>query len=76
MSDEEPYSVERTRKKFMRKHQAAKNWGLVWGLLIFFGTWIGCMSEYGFLFGFGLGWLPASILGFLTGVSVFYIADQ
>ena len=34
---------------------------IVW-LVAFISTWIYCMSEYGFLWGFGLGWLPASIL--------------
>lgn len=32
------------------------------GVLTFAITWIYCMSTYGFLLGFGLGWLPAYIL--------------
>lgn len=27
----------------------------------FIGTWIYCIATYGFLFGVGLGWLPALI---------------
>lgn len=30
--------------------------------LVFFVTWAYCCFTYGFLFGFGLGWLPAAIL--------------
>jgi hypothetical protein len=29
--------------------------------LVFIGTWIWCVSEYGFLLGVGLGWLPSAI---------------
>lgn len=39
-------------------------WGgfwLVW-IVVFLGTWGYCAITYGFLLGFGLGWLPASIL--------------
>ncbi|UVT19001.1 MAG: hypothetical protein H8K03_14445 [Nitrospira sp.] len=32
------------------------------GALTFLVTWIGCAAAYGFLFGFGLGWIPAYIL--------------
>ena len=32
------------------------------GLLVFISAWIYCISEYGFLWGFGFGWLPAAIL--------------
>lgn len=28
----------------------------------FLGSWIYCCATYGFLFGFGLGWLPSAIL--------------
>ena len=31
------------------------------GFLTFAGCWIYCISTYGFLFGVGLGWLPAII---------------
>ena len=32
------------------------------GMLVFISAWIYCISEYGFLWGFGFGWLPAAIL--------------
>ena len=31
-------------------------------IVIFIGAWGYCAATYGFLFGFGLGWLPAIIL--------------
>jgi hypothetical protein len=34
---------------------------------VFFGTWAYCAMQYGFLFGFGLGWLPALIVTFIVG---------
>jgi hypothetical protein len=37
------------------------------GLLVFFGIWIGCAVEYGFL-GFALGWMPAAIIGWICGM--------
>lgn len=40
---------------------------------VFLGAWIYCMSEYGFLFGFGLGWLPAGILGSMVFGVVRYL---
>ena len=36
--------------------------GTIAALLVFIGSWIYCTAEYGFLFGFGLGWLPSAIL--------------
>ena len=46
-------------------------------MLAFFGTWIYCWVAYGFLLGFGLGWLPALILapivGFLWPVIAFLL---
>lgn len=30
--------------------------------IVFLCFWWYCTSEYGFLFGFGLGWLPSGIL--------------
>lgn len=42
---------------------AAGFWlGAVAAALSFVGAWIYCAGQYGFLFGFGLGWLPAAIL--------------
>lgn len=41
----------------------------VWivGVITFFISWIVCTFEYGFLLGFGLGWLPSLILAFIVG---------
>jgi hypothetical protein len=36
--------------------------------LVFVGTWIWCMDEYGFLLGVGLGWLPSAITAFVAGM--------
>lgn len=43
--------------------------GLAW-LITFVVTWIACTANYGFLLGFGLGWLPAMILGAIVGAAV------
>ena len=47
--------------------------GLLGGAVTFIGAWIYCMSEYGFLFGFGLGWLPAAILAVMVGFALRYL---
>jgi hypothetical protein len=39
----------------------------------FIAAWIYCMQEYGFLFGFGLGWLPAALLAAIVGLAVYYL---
>lgn len=36
-------------------------------LIVFIGTWIWCISEYGFLLGVGLGWLPSGIVAGIAG---------
>ena len=38
------------------------------GILVFIGTWIWCIAEYGFLLGVGLGWLPSAITAFFAGL--------
>ena len=38
------------------------------GLITFVVTWIYCIATYGFLFGFGLGWLPSIILAYILGL--------
>lgn len=35
-------------------------------LATFVGCWIYCWSEYGFLLGFGLGWIPSFIASSLA----------
>ena len=36
--------------------------GAIAAILTFIGAYIYCIATYGFLFGFGLGWLPSGIL--------------
>jgi hypothetical protein len=31
-------------------------------VLVFLGSWVYCISEYGYLLGVGLGWLPSAIV--------------
>lgn len=40
------------------------------GIITFIGAYIYCISEYGFLLGFGLGWFPSALLAGLVGVLV------
>ncbi|MBK7207660.1 MAG: hypothetical protein IPH91_05190 [Elusimicrobia bacterium] len=35
--------------------------------IIFVGSWIYCIANYGFLLGVGLGWLPSLIVAFIGG---------
>ena len=35
--------------------------------IVFVGSWIYCISEYGFLLGVGLGWLPSIIVAYIAG---------
>jgi hypothetical protein len=35
-------------------------------ILVFIGGWLYCAGHYGFLFGFGFGWLPAGILAYIA----------
>lgn len=35
--------------------------GPVAGVATFIGAWWYCAAEYGFLWGFGFGWVPATI---------------
>jgi len=36
-------------------------------------VWIYCAVTYGFLLGFGLGWIPALILALLAAVATIYL---
>ena len=47
--------------------------GIAGAALTFIASWIYCMSAYGFLFGFGLGWLPSAILAVLVGFALRYL---
>ena len=42
--------------------------GIIVGLATFVTAWAYCTIHYGFLFGFGLGWLPAGLLASIVGV--------
>jgi hypothetical protein len=77
------FQIERAAKEFGMANPPAKqpvDWatigaliGILTAVVVFFGAWIYCMSEYGFLFGFGLGWLPAGILAAIVGWIMRYI---
>jgi len=41
--------------------------GIIAALIIFVAAWAYCTIHYGFLFGFGLGWLPAGMLAAIVG---------
>lgn len=45
---------------------------IVASLVIFFGGWIWCTLTYGFLLGFGLGWLPSLIAASIVGAILRY----
>ncbi len=47
--------------------------GLISGTLTFLGAWGYCTVIYGFLLGFGLGWLPAAILGVIVGFLMMFL---
>ena len=32
------------------------------GVVVFIGSWIYCINEYGFLIGVGVGWIPSIIV--------------
>ena len=61
------------RNPYLEKEQRASGCGYVTGFVVFAGAWIYCMNEYGFLFGFGLGWLPAGILAAMAGGLIYAI---
>jgi hypothetical protein len=42
--------------------------GIIVALATFVMAWAYCTIHYGFLFGFGLGWLPAGMLAAIVGV--------
>lgn len=35
--------------------------------IVFIGSWVYCIAEYGFLLGVGLGWLPSIIVAYIAG---------
>lgn len=40
--------------------------GAIAGIITFIGGWWYATAEYGFLFGFGLGWLPGGLLAIIV----------
>ena len=65
-----------TRKKKRRKDELSwdrvfngGSWrlGIIVALTTFVTAWVYCTIHYGFLFGFGLGWLPAGMLAAIVG---------
>ena len=50
----------------MNQEEMIAHWvGIVVAVIAFCGSWIYCIAEYGYLLGFGLGWLPSIILAAL-----------
>ncbi len=41
--------------------------------IIFIFSWYYCISNYGYLFGFGLGWIPSAISGLIVFFSFPYV---
>jgi hypothetical protein len=69
-------STRGTTTAYVTRHTSSSNidWAVVYfigfaltGVLVFIGSWIYCIASYGFLLGFGLGWLPAIIIATLLG---------
>ena len=65
-----------TRKKKRRRgrlagdgvfHAGGGLLGIIAALVTFVTAWAYCTIHYGFLFGFGLGWLPAGMLAAIVG---------
>jgi hypothetical protein len=47
--------------------------GFVVGIITFIVAYIYCIATYGFLFGLGLGWLPAGILAGIVGWATVFL---
>jgi hypothetical protein len=41
--------------------------GVIAGFATFVASWIYCVGEYGFLWGFGFGWVPSAMLAVVVG---------
>lgn len=44
--------------------------GFIPAIITFFGGWWYCTATYGFLFGFGLGWLPSLIMAAIVFLAI------
>jgi hypothetical protein len=47
--------------------------GGIAGFLTFVGGWLYCVSEYGFLLGGSLGWIPSAIAAGIVGAAVTFL---
>ena len=41
--------------------------GVIIGIVTFFGCWFYAFSEWGFLLGVGLGWIPSIFIAIIAG---------
>jgi hypothetical protein len=48
--------------------------GIIAALVTFVAAWAYCTIHYGFLFGFGLGWLPAGMLAAIVGAVSWFVS--
>lgn len=54
-----------------RWYWAIGDWvGGAFALAAFFGSWWYCAATYGYLLGFGLGWLPSGILAVVVSLAL------
>lgn len=47
--------------------------GGITAVLTFIGAYFYCIETYGFLFGFGLGWLPSGILAVIVFLGTLFL---
>ena len=47
--------------------------GGILGVLAFIATWVFCIARFGLVFGIGLGWIPAAIVGMVLSVLVAWL---
>lgn len=58
----------------LEEYTSIGSWhGGIAGAITFLGGWIYCTYQYGFLLGFGLGWLPSIILSYIVLVVVVWL---
>jgi hypothetical protein len=50
--------------------------GIIVALATFVTAWAYCTIHYGFLFGFGLGWLPAGMLAAIVGAVSWLVSPR
>jgi hypothetical protein len=47
--------------------------GALIGFVTFVGAYIYCIAAYGFIFGFGLGWIPSGIVALIVSQGVRFL---